>query len=135
MTAVLIALLLNSPLEYVEAVYVAAQRANVDPLLACAVVEWESGFMPWSNPNPNKDGSDDYGLFGLNSRHHHQYRESIDKHIALGCAVLMGCLLLEGGDVERALSRYNTGRPDSETGARYAAQVLKIYERLKGAVK
>lgn len=134
MTAVLIALLLSAPLEYVDGVFSSAQIVNVDPLLACAVVEWESGFQPM-RVNRNKDGSDDYGLFQLNSRHHWQYRESIDRHIRQGIAVLFGCLAINGGDVERALSQYNTGSPTGETGKRYADRVLEIYERLKEATR
>ena len=130
MTAVLVALLLSAPLEYVDGVFSSAQIVNVDPILACAVVEWESGFQP-VHVNVNKDGSTDYGLFQLNSLHHWQYRESIDRHIRQGIAVLFGCLILNGGDVERALSQYNTGSPTSDTGKRYAAHVLEIYERLK----
>jgi len=133
-TALLIALYLSRPLQYVEVVYAAAERANVDPVLACALVEWESGFDPTSW-DTNSDGSTDYGLFRLCSRYFYQYRESIERHCAQGAAFLMGCLMMEGGDEVRTLARYNAGSPTSETGRRYAARVLAIRDRIKETVR
>jgi soluble lytic murein transglycosylase-like protein len=43
--------------------------------------------------------------------------------------------MLEGGNEERALARYNAGSPTSETGRRYAARVLEIRDRIKEAVR
>lgn len=47
-----------------------------------------------------------------------------DIGIEVGCKVLKFYLDKERGDYHRALSRYNSGRPDSQRGMRYAEEVL-----------
>lgn len=48
-----------------------------------------------------------------------------------GCRYLARQLRRSGGDVRAALSRYNSGRPASEAGLRYADQVLARVARLR----
>ena len=128
MTALLLAAILARPVALVDTVYWAARRAGIDPVLAVAVVEYESWF------DPSKDvacgDTTDWGLFQLNSRYHVQHRESIDKHIAYGVAYLAECLAREKGSRTAGLSRYNAGAAASVAGRLYAARVLAIWRRL-----
>lgn len=48
--------------------------------------------------------------------------------IEVGCRILSYYLKREAGNYERALARYNAGRPDSEAGKAYAK---KIMDRVK----
>lgn len=123
--AALLAVALGRTLGQVWPVYSEAERRGLDPRLACAVVEWESGFKR-TREVKYADGSSDYGLFMLNSVWHDQHRDDVPRHIKSGIAHLLWCLRTESGSVRRALARYNTGDPVSAIGQWYAARVLAI---------
>jgi len=110
-----------------------------DPLLAVSVVWRESEFH--TKALGDNGWSNDWGLWQLNSYWHPagQHRESLKKHVAYGAAYLFSLLWLYRGAGEQAvafaLSHYHAGSPISAHGLEYAAEVIQIYNRLRGCKK
>ena len=127
----MIAMALDRPVPLVETVYKAAIMYSVDPVVACAMVEWESGYQIGMDKRCD-DGSTDYGLMQLNSRYHPQYRESVDRHIVYGIGFFKSCLIAELFDVPRALARYHSGRADSVSGREYVEHVMAVVSEIEG---
>jgi len=101
-----------------------AINKNIDYVLVLALVIEESKFRK-NAVNYNNNGSSDYGYFQLNDEWHDQYKNDIQEHISYGIKHLEWCLKTEQGDIKAALSRYNSGRPNSEIGLEYANRVLE----------
>jgi soluble lytic murein transglycosylase-like protein len=104
---------------------------KIDPMLVLSLVLEESKFKKKS-VNYNTNGSSDYGYFQLNDKWHNQYRDDINKHISYGISFLKWCLKTEKGNVIAALSRYNSGRPNSKYGLAYAKRVLNWKDIIRG---
>lgn len=103
-----------------------AKKQGVDPQLALAVAQQESGF----NPNALGDGGKSQGLFQIYTTAHPDYKGGFDpqKNAEYGIRFLKG-LLNKYGDVKTALRAYNGGHgginlPQTEA---YANSVLGIY--------
>lgn len=101
-----------------------AMNKEIDYVLVLALVMEESRFRK-NAINYNNNDTTDYGYFQLNDGWHDQYKEDVSKHISYGLEHLQWCLEMEFGDVKAALSRYNSGRDNSESGLEYAERVLK----------
>lgn len=105
-----------------------AVKNSLEPTLITALVALESSFRK-DAVNYNRDGSQDYGYFQLNSRWHKQYKGNIPKHIETGVKHLKWCYKV-GGNEAKALSMYNTGSKDSPHGKKYANKVLSIKKKI-----
>lgn len=108
-------------------VSLASQISKVPQAILFAVAQAESGFNPSAfNPN-NSNGTQDYGLFQLNSG---TYGASIytmtPQQQANAAANQLAQNFAQSGDWTKALSMYNTGSPNSVTGATYADKVLSL---------
>lgn len=106
---------------------------SIDLLLVLALIAEESSFKQYAI-NRNKDNSKDFGYFQLNDRWHPQYKTNVNKHIEYGINFLKWCLQVEKGNIERALSRYNSGNPNSKNGLEYAKRVLKKKESFENVI-
>jgi soluble lytic murein transglycosylase-like protein len=107
-----------------EMIYNKSIEMEVDYLLMFALVAEESSFRQYAI-NTNKDNSKDFGYFQLNDRWHPQFRNDVEKHIEYGINFFKWCLRVEEDNIERALSRYNSGNPNSRVGLEYARRVLR----------
>jgi soluble lytic murein transglycosylase-like protein len=124
MTTALIALVLSRPLPLVVLVCQQAERAGVDPVLACAVVEVESQFMPRAyRYNPGTQ-STDWGLWQINDGWWPQFRGDMRMHAWMGAVILAWCMIEEHGSIARALSRYHNGGWTPK-GREYAVVVIR----------
>lgn len=110
--------------EHFEMIYSKALELEIDYLLMFALVAEESSFRQYAI-NINKDNSKDFGYFQLNDRWHPQFKNDVEQHIEYGINFFKWCLRVEEDNIERALSRYNSGRPNSRSGLEYAQRVLK----------
>ena len=119
--------------QYQQMVYDEAIRQGIDPNLAMAVAYHESKFNPnaknISNGDPAKGTGKEasYGLFQINAIAHPDYKGGTDpkQNIAYGISLLKGHLKATGGDIKKALARYN----GSGVAARnYANTVYGIYQ-------
>lgn len=148
-----------SPRELREVARGIAELRGLDPVLVAAVVEQESGWRPeatryeehyrWLVVPAEGCGLEDsaaelrgqrtsWGLLqimGANARSlglSGPFEALLRPGLGLeyGCRYLAQQLRREGGNVRRALSRYNSGSPASEAGLRYADQVLARMARL-----
>jgi len=150
-----------SPRELREIARGIAELRGLDPALVAAVVEQESGWRPeatryepgyrWLVVPAEGCGLEDadaeihgqrtsWGLMqlmganaralGLSGPFEALLRPGLG--LEYGCRFLVQQLRRDGGNVRAALSRYNSGRPDSEAGLRYADQVLARVARLRG---
>lgn len=127
---VLIALALHRPTAAVWPVWIEASIQRVDPKLACAVVEWESGYQR-DLLRVYADGTSDYGYGQLNSRWHPQFRDSFPKHVNYTVSFLRTCVLMEGGDPRRGAARYfRWDRLGDRLGVEYGNRVIAIRRRL-----
>jgi len=107
-----------------------------------AVMRVESGGNPRAINAANRNGTTDFGLMQINSFHlprlaGHGITQAtlLDapcKNIAIGADILADAKRHTGGALAPALSMYNTGRPDSPVGARYAARVLYAFADIRG---
>lgn len=113
----------NPNLEHMQIMIDEARKRGIEPSLVLALVAQESSFRE-SVVNRNRNGTYDYGYFQLNNRWHEQHKGNVPSHIKTALDHLKWCFQTENGDVVRALSRYNTGRPDLPIGERYAQRVL-----------
>jgi len=122
---VLIALALHRPQTLVARVY---DAALVDPVLACAVVEYESWYKvdAWHG-NYDKSGklvSTDWGLYQLNNLYHPQYRNDLYAHVRYGGALVARLEIAADGDRWKALRGYNTDPA-------YPARVMRVFEEIR----
>lgn len=119
--------------QYMQMIYNEAVKQGIDPNLALAVAYNESRFNPnsknISKGDPSKGTGDEasYGLFQINTLAHPDYKGGLDpqKNIEYGIRLLKGHLKATGGDVKKALERYN----GSGLAARnYSNRVYGIYQ-------
>ena len=113
----------NPNQEHMQIMIDEARKRGISPSLVLALVARESSFRE-SVINRNRNGTYDYGYFQLNNRWHEQHKGDVPSHIRTALDHLKWCFETENGDVVRALSRYNTGRPDLPVGERYAQRIL-----------
>lgn len=113
----------NPRKEHLEIIYNKSIELQVDYLLIFALVAVESSFRQYAI-NVNSDNSKDFGYFQLNDRWHPQFKDDVEKHIEYGINFFKWCLEVEEDNIERALSRYNSGNPVSRYGLEYARRVL-----------
>lgn len=119
--------------DHVEMVVSKAKRKSVDPELMVGLVTAESGFR--ANVVHHNGGSNDYGLFQLNNLWHNQHKGNVSAHIDAGIDHFKWCLKTEKNNVNRALSRYNTGGGDSAAGRQYAAYVMRTKDQILNKAK
>lgn len=108
-----------------------ALRRNVDPALALAVAEHESGFNPNAKNFTNAEKS--YGLFQINTKAHPAYKGGFDikQNIQYGVGVLVDALRKAGGDPYKALAIYNGGVGGQKASIRngYPQAVTKLVDK------
>lgn len=123
----------NLDASLVAKVWKEAIKQKVDPFVALAVVQWESGYKP-EVTHKNPDGSVDYGLFQLNSRYHPQFKNDVDNHIAYGVKFLADRIKTYG--LVKGLGVYNAGSAPAAEAARqrYAKKVLPLVRDLQSAL-
>jgi len=105
--------------DFVATVHYEATRAGLDPQLVLGVIHYESNFRKYAISTADARGymqvmpfwkrligSPDHNLFNLRT------------NLRYGCVILRHYLDVEGGDLFRALGRYNgsLGRPEYPTG-------------------
>ena len=97
-----------------QLVYNEAVRQGVDPALALALVERESGF----NPNARGDSGKSLGLFQIHTPSHPDYTGGFDpqKNAEYGIRFLKNLLNTYGGNVNKALWAYNAGSGNLQKG-------------------
>ena len=119
----------------IDACLAAAERRHgLQPGIASAIAQVESGLNPRAVNDANRNGTQDVGLMQINSVHLPRLRADygIEReklfnpcvNAFAGAQVLAQALERTGGALKPALSIYNTGRPDSTVGAAYAQRVL-----------
>lgn len=132
------ALALAATLSYPACVTPIEQHFRLPPGIVPAIIRVESGGNPAAvNRGANRNGTTDYGLMQINSIHLPRLAaHGVDEqvllsapciNVAVGADVLHQGLTRTGGALAPALSKYNTGRPDSSIGAAYAARVLSHF--------
>lgn len=108
-----------------------ARKQGVDPKLALAVAQHESGF----NPNAKGDGGKSFGLFQIYTTAHPDYKGGFDpqKNAEYGIKFIKNLLSKYGGDVYKALRAYNggSGGLNLPQTAKYADTVMGIYKNTK----
>lgn len=109
-----------------------ANKQGVDPQLALAVAQHESGF----NPNAKGDGGKSFGLFQIYTTAHPDYKGGFDprENAKYGIKFLKGLLTKYNGDTRTALRAYNGGAGgiNLPQTAKYADTVLGIYNKNTG---
>lgn len=97
-----------------EAIYQAAERYNVDPLLLMAIAAAESSFNHIGNPNGKADPREPFGIMQIAGKYHAEKfpggkvkATSVSENIFLGARILREYLDIEEGNERRALLRYN----------------------------
>lgn len=118
--------------QYMEMIYNEAVRQGVDPNIALAVAYNESRFNPnaknISKGNLAKGTGPEasMGLFQINTLAHPDYSGGLDPqaNIRYGIGLLKGHLKATGGDVRKALARYNGSGPSARA---YGDRVFGIY--------
>lgn len=101
-----------------------SEDEGVDPNLALAIISKESSFRE-NLVSRNRDGSNDYGYFQLNSKWHKQHRGSLKRHIQTALEFIKWCLKASSNNTRKALSRYNAGSENHPIGLRYADDVIR----------
>lgn len=91
-----------------------ALQKGIDPALALALVQQESGF----NPNAKGDGGKSFGLFQIHSPSHPGYAGGLDPeaNAEYGLNLLKSHLDRYGGDIDKALWAYNAGSGNLQKG-------------------
>jgi hypothetical protein len=132
LTAILIAQILGRSLDLVWTVWQKAEY-SVDPVVACAVVEYESSFDPdswcYERDKRGKIIGTSWGLYRLFDKYHYQFRYDLGLHCWYGAAYLAWCIWMERGDVRRGLSRYCNG---DGGWPKYADAVMAVVRELRG---
>ena len=113
-------------IELLRLIHQEATRAGLPPELVLAVIEVESNFDRWAISRSGAQGLMQVMPFWLREIGHpgdnlHDPRTNL----RLGCAILRYYLDLEGGDLGRALARYN----GSLGRTRYSRRVLDALSR------
>ena len=131
------ALALAATLSYPACVAPLEQHFGLPRGIVPAIIRVESGGNPQAINRANRNGTVDYGLMQINSIHLPRLAaHGVDEqvllsqpciNVAIGADVLHQGLSRTGGALAAALSKYNTGRPDSSIGAAYAARVLAFF--------
>lgn len=105
-----------------------ASEEGVDPALALAVAENESGFNPNARNKTSKE--DSIGLFQINRMAHPDYKggTNLEANIRYGVKYLKGQLARANGNPQVALAAYNGGwgGRNSSQAKGYAQKVLNI---------
>jgi len=114
--------------EHIKIIVDESKKEGLDIFLVLALVQEESKFK-YNALNYNKNGSNDYGYFQINNEYHPQYRKDIKKHIQYGVKFLKYCIERENYNLERALSRYNSGSPVKSK--KYAEKILKNKDNIE----
>ena len=108
-----------------------ALKQNVDPALALAVAEHESGFNP--NAKNFTSAEKSYGLFQINTKAHPNYKDEFDvkQNINYGVGILKDSLKKAGGDPYKALAIYNGGVGGQKASIRngYPQAVTKLVNK------
>lgn len=108
-----------------------ALKQNVDPALALAVAEHESGFNP--NAKNFTSAEKSYGLFQINTKAHPNYKDEFDvkQNINYGIGILKDSLKKAGGDPYKALAIYNGGVGGQKASIRngYPQAVTKLVNK------
>lgn len=108
-----------------------ALKQNVDPALALAVAEHESGFDP--NAKNFTSAEKSYGLFQINTKAHPNYKGEFDvkQNINYGVGILKDSLKKAGGDPYKALAIYNGGVGGQKASIRngYPQAVTKLVNK------
>jgi hypothetical protein len=98
----------------------AALQNGVPPSLALAVAKRESSFNPNAVSPPNKNGTQDYGLFQINSSNLATFGvvDPLDptQNIQAGTQLLGQLLRQYNGDQVKALAAYNAGSTAVDSG-------------------
>lgn len=111
-----------------------AYKQGVDPALALAVAQQESGF----NPNVMGDQGNSYGLFQIYSPAHPNYSGGLDpqKNIEYGVGFLKQLNNQFGGDLNKTIMAYNagagavsSGKIPTSTQQTYLPNVLANFNR------
>ena len=83
-----------------------------------------AGESSWRNDVVHHNGgSNDFGLFQLNSLWHNQHKSSLINHIKAGVDHYKWCLKTEKNSSDKALARYNTGGSGTAAGRQYASYI------------
>lgn len=100
-----------------------ANRQGLDPNIALAVAQNESGF----NPNAIGDNGNSFGIFQINKPAHPDYTGGLDpqKNIEYGVGFLKRLHTQNGGDIRKTLERYNGSGPMARA---YSDKVYSIYQ-------
>lgn len=112
------------------------KRSNaigIDHRIIIAIVAAESSFR--SDIIHQNGNSSDYGYFQLNNLWHDQHKGNIKAHIDAGIDHYKWCLKTEKGNVNKALSRYNTGGSVSDAGKSYASYVNRVKTKIDSKAK
>ncbi len=106
--------------EFLATVHYEATRAGLDPQLVLGVIQYESAFRKYAISSAGARGYMQVmpfwtGLIGSGDNHNLFHLRT---NLRYGCVILRHYLDIEGGDVYRALGRYNgsLGRPEYPTG-------------------
>ena len=96
-----------------------AKRIPVDLMIGLV-----AGESSWRNDVVHHNGgSNDFGLFQLNSLWHNQHKSSLINHIKAGVDHYKWCLKTEKNSSDKALARYNTGGSGTAAGRQYASYI------------
>ena len=106
--------------DFLATVHYEAARAGLDPQLVLAVIQYESAFRKYAISSAFARGYMQVmpfwtGLIGAGDNHN---LFQLRTNLRYGCVILRHYLDVEGGDLYRALGRYNgsLGRPEYPTG-------------------
>ena len=106
--------------EFLATVHYEATRAGLDPQLVLGVIQYESAFRKYAISTAGARGYMQVmpfwtGLIGSGDNHNLFHLRT---NLRYGCVILRHYLDIEGGDIYRALGRYNgsLGRPEYPTG-------------------
>lgn len=91
-----------------------ANEVGVDPAIALAIAQQESGF----NPNAVGDGGKSFGLFQIHSDFHPDYKGGTDPeaNTRYGLTLFKRLLDANGGSVNKAIWAYNAGQGNVNKG-------------------
>jgi soluble lytic murein transglycosylase-like protein len=106
--------------EFLSTLHYEATRAGLDPQLVLGVIQYESAFRKYAISSAGARGYMQVMPFwtGLIGSRENNNLFHLRTNLRYGCVILRHYLDLEGGDLYRALGRYNgsLGRPEYPTG-------------------